>query len=73
MQRALATKVVTLEAKARQEPQQVTEGMHKLSKNLKCYVRLSLIIVCTVAIIFCLIPPKFYLSGEEYMHVQVQI
>ena len=37
MQKALAAEVVTLEAKAMQEPQQVTEEMHKLSKEFKCY------------------------------------
>ena len=37
MQKALAAEVVTLEAKAMQEPQQVTEEMHKLSMEFKCY------------------------------------
>ena len=37
MEKALAVEVVTIEAKAMQEPQQVTEEMHKLSIQFKCY------------------------------------
>jgi len=37
MQKALAAEVVTLEAKAMQEPQQVTQEMHKLRMEIKCY------------------------------------